>query len=189
MDIVKLPVVRNGQLYQFEPYLGLLLVRTCDGALSRADGLPSQVKRTLLMNDNPYRLQLANNYTIPDVNRRRWLKLYTRMLVRVCRASFGLARFIASFRLPVFNNATEAILFFRQMLPGQMQQNLCFPRSLFAAATSKNFRTGGVLFIGVFLPSRSMHAWVIEDAIQPDPYDNMWINFQPVAACYFSQRT
>jgi len=41
-----------------------------------------------------------------------------------------------------------------------------------------------VIFIGVFLPSKSMHAWIIEDGIQPDPSDTMWINFQPVAVLY-----
>lgn len=29
-----------------------------------------------------------------------------------------------------------------------------------------------------------MHAWIVEDGKQPDPFDDMWINFQPVAAIY-----
>jgi hypothetical protein len=37
------------------------------------------------------------------------------------------------------------------------------------------------LIIGVFLPSRAMHAWIIENHMQPDPQDRSWTSFQPVA--------
>jgi len=42
-----------------------------------------------------------------------------------------------------------------------------------------------VIFIGVFLPSNTMHAWIIEDGKIVDPYDGIWLNFQPVAALYY----
>jgi hypothetical protein len=38
-----------------------------------------------------------------------------------------------------------------------------------------------VVVIGVFLPSRAMHAWTIEGNQMADPYDDIWINYQPVA--------
>lgn len=38
------------------------------------------------------------------------------------------------------------------------------------------------MFIGAFLPSVQMHAWVIEDGMPADPHDDNWINFAPVAA-------
>jgi hypothetical protein len=49
---------------------------------------------------------------------------------------------------------------------------------------SRKFADMGVVLIGVFLPSRSLHAWIIEDGMQPDSSDKQWINFQPVAAVF-----
>ena len=36
------------------------------------------------------------------------------------------------------------------------------------------------MYIGIFLPSRNMHAWVIEDNLQTDEWDNYWILYQPL---------
>ena len=100
----------------------------------------------------------------------------------ICKLNFGLGRWFSKLGQPIFKDAGEAIRFFRKYKSGDIQNDLCLPRSLFAASTSKKFKDKGVVFIGVTLPSKSMHAWVIEDGMQPDPYDTMWINFQPVAA-------
>ena len=37
------------------------------------------------------------------------------------------------------------------------------------------------MFIGAFLPSVQMHAWVIEDGMHADVGDNSWTNYTPVA--------
>ncbi len=184
MAIHLIPIARKGLLYSFEPFSGLLLVRPIKGQDVQTHRLPEQIQFNLHQNDRPYQLRQASSELKTDVRAGRWLKIYAYILVRICQASFGLARIFAYFRFPVFNNASEAILAFRTIFPGQVQEDLCFARSLFATSTSKKYGVGDVVFIGVFLPSRSMHAWVIEGGIQPDPLDNIWINFQPVAACY-----
>lgn len=99
----------------------------------------------------------------------------------LCRRQFYLARLWASFRQPCFDTAAEAIRFFRDHVTGD-QSTLCLPRALFAAKTSRRFVADGVLFIGVFLPARSLHAWVIEGGSLADPCDDAWINYRPVAA-------
>jgi hypothetical protein len=104
-------------------------------------------------------------------------------VVYLCRANlFWLAYKYISFLKPSFEDSSQAIAFFRRQVYSAPQDSLCLPRSLFAASASRRFAEAGVLFIGVFLPSRSMHAWIIEDGRQPDIDDSMWINFRPVAA-------
>ena len=103
-------------------------------------------------------------------------------VVYLCRANlFWLAYKYISFLKPSFEDSSQAIAFFRQQVYSAPQDNLCLPRSLFAASASKRFAESGVIVIGVFLPTRNMHAWIIEDGRQPDSHDSMWINFRPVA--------
>jgi hypothetical protein len=101
-------------------------------------------------------------------------------LMWLSRRQFFCARLYASWRVPLFATAREAILFFRQHAEGD-QEELCLARALFAAKTSRRFAEEGAVVIGVFLPSRAMHAWVIEGDEMADPYDGIWINYQPVA--------
>jgi hypothetical protein len=101
-------------------------------------------------------------------------------LIRLCRMQFFLARLYAAWRCPLFDSAREAIAFFRAHAPGD-QAELCLARALFAAKTSRRFPSEGVVLIGVFLPARSLHAWVVEAGEIADVSDDLWINFQPVA--------
>jgi hypothetical protein len=103
-----------------------------------------------------------------------------RRLVHYSQFQFLLARVYASWRQPLFENANDASTFFRCHTEGD-QTELCLARALFTAKTSRRFRSEGVVIIGVFLPSRSMHAWVIEGGRIADPFDDIWINYQPVA--------
>lgn len=107
-----------------------------------------------------------------------------RRLVALSRFNFWLACRYASLGRPIFSDAAEAIRAFHCHTADQDQKVLCLPRSLFAARMSQKFADMGVVLIGVFLPSRSLHAWIIEDGIQPDSSDKQWLNFQPVAAIF-----
>lgn len=80
----------------------------------------------------------------------------------------------------MFKNAFEATMFFCEAIEAN-QMKLCLPRSIFVATTSKQFKETGVMFIGIFHPTRHMHAWIIEDGIQPYINDNLWINYTPVS--------
>jgi len=103
-------------------------------------------------------------------------------VVKLCATNFFLARVYSAVRRPVFESAAPAVNFFRSVMPGRPQRDLCLPRALFAAKTSQAFATSGVVFLGAFLPSRLMHAWVIEAGCQPDTRDDIWTQYRPVAA-------
>ena len=58
----------------------------------------------------------------------------------------------------------------------------CLQRALTVAKCSKKFKTHGVVLIGAQLPLKSLHAWIVEDGVQPDPEDRQWVNFLPLLA-------
>jgi hypothetical protein len=152
-----------------------------EGALGGADG--EKVARSLALCDNPYHLDppgIAASTTAEWQNPRRGVGM-ANLLIKLCRQQFWLACLSASWRKPLFASSAEAIAFFRATVDGD-QATLCLPRALFAAKTSGAFAADGVILIGVFLPARSMHAWVIEGGALADPQDDQWINYQPVAA-------
>jgi hypothetical protein len=147
---------------------------------------PAKINRALSLCRDPYRIRpmeestsSAASVTSESEDPQRGVKIANR-LVNLCRRQFWLAHVSASFHTPLFENSAAAISFFRRRVNGD-QATLCFPRALFAAKTSKAFAASGVVFIGVFLPARSMHAWVIEGDAVADASDDIWINHEPVA--------
>jgi hypothetical protein len=98
------------------------------------------------------------------------------------RFNFLLAQLYASATYPIFKNSRDAVFFFENHPSGVSQNVLCLSRTLFAAKTSQTFSRFGVILIGAFLPSRLMHAWIIEDGRQVDPYDRIWTQYRPVGA-------
>jgi hypothetical protein len=144
--------------------------------------LPYNLNKLFIKVANPYLLKsTSTNEFNKKFSKPSIFSYYiTKVFTYLCLHSFILVRILSHFHFPIFNTTEEAILFYRGIYPKE-QQNLCLPRSLFAACTSKSFKKGGALFIGVFLPSRAMHAWIIEENKQPDLYDDIWICYQPVA--------
>lgn len=185
MKITKLPVFFEGKSYMFETFMGLLLEKSCNEKSTTKEDFSPKVAEALSLNNNPFTLQKLQGNIKKEIPKISILtKLYVKALIRVCKVAFLIARIFTLFRLPIFENSTEAILIFRKTATKYLQSDLCLPRALFAAVTSKKFKDKGVVFIGVSLPSKSMHAWVIEEDVQPDPYDGIWINFQPVAVIW-----
>jgi hypothetical protein len=70
----------------------------------------------------------------------------------------------------------------KHLFPEDQYTESCLQKALTVAKTSKKFKTHGVLFIGAQLPLKNMHAWIIEDGIQPDQADRNWINYLPLLA-------
>lgn len=149
-------------------------------------GVTLKIRNALDRCENPYLLsapadelhQVLSSPLAPKAAERA-IRFVDR-LIWLSRRQFLCARLYASWRVPLFATAREAILFFRQHAKGD-QEVLCLARALFAAKTSRRFAEQGAVVIGVFLPSRAMHAWVIEGDDLSDPYDGIWINYQPVA--------
>jgi hypothetical protein len=174
-----------GELFSLSPYFGCLYKSAsfCMGECGDQT-LPKKLKQILENCRNPFTLTpniipVHNSY--PTAGRKAAERSLKRIL-RLCKTNFWLARCYASLLRPKFQSAREAVNFFNEITSHLDHDTLCLPRSLFAAAHSHAFRQSGAVLIGIFLPSRSMHAWIIEDGCQPDPQDSMWINYRPVAA-------
>lgn len=106
-----------------------------------------------------------------------------RRLLRIGNRRFLLSLVYASFLNPLFDTTRDAISSI-SYLPAQRKNRtkLCLQRTLLAAKTSRSFAKQGVLFIGAHLETYEMHAWIIEDGMQPDYEDREWINYQPLLA-------
>ena len=173
----------GNKIYRIHKIFGLLL--EFDKSKSKNIILSNKPEKLLQYVKNPYLLvsnieetKIATEFKYCFIG-----KLLAKVYTSLCLRSFFFFRLLSYCRFPIFNSTQDAILFYQNLFPYE-QQNLCLPRSLFAACTAKSFKDEGAIFIGVFLPSRAMHAWIIEKHCQPDPYDDIWICYQPVAIMY-----
>ena len=178
-----LPIEKKEVCYFFESFTGCLLVNNREPQHLLKKISTSKLSYAVECCNQPY-IITNKNFKKQPVNISPIIKWYAKLLVWLCKHSFFLGRCFAKIGWTCFATTEEAICAFRQIFPTPQQADLCYPRTLFAASLSKTFKAKGCIFIGVYLPSKSMHAWMIEDGTQPDPFDNMWINFQPVAALY-----
>lgn len=185
--ITHFPIIKGNSLFQISGFSGTLFSFIEDHYSPRPSrALPPKIRNAAERCANPYLLPAPSDETPadssaplhPDAG-----KLGTKFvekLIRLSQRQFLCARLYASWRVPLFASAREATLFFRKHANGD-QNELCLARALFAAKTSRRFAEEGAVVIGVFLPSRAMHAWVIEGDDAADPYDGSWINYQPIA--------
>lgn len=128
--------------------------------------------------DNPYCLQRRDDGSEMEI--RTLIKWYAHLLIFL-HQHFYFGLYLLSFlRMPVFEDAGSACKAFRTIIL-KNQNKLCLPRAVFVSTTSKRFRKNGAMYIGVFLPSRQMHAWVIEDEMHADVNDDYWQMYTPVA--------
>lgn len=130
---------------------------------------------------NPYKIQ---SITYPSTQARVgwYVKLYAQSLARLASFSFYLTylfTYIPLIHLP--DSRTAAQVFNAIYATPYQKRTMCLARTFFIMATSLTFRKHGTAFIGVFLPGKKMHAWVIESGYNPDPADQVWIMYQPVA--------
>jgi hypothetical protein len=185
MKFISLPIYFDEKRYELNPIFGMLLEFEKNNT-DKTIAMPKKIIEALGYCNNPYTLTKIESVSIKKLSviKKYKLSAYANLLISINKLNFCLVKFCSNIELPVFDNATNSILFFRNNKPSAIQNNLCLPRSLFAASSSKLFKKNGVIFIGVSLPSNMMHAWIIEDGKQPDQFDTMWINFQPVAAIY-----
>ena len=185
MKFIRLPIHFEEKRYELNPLFGMLLEFEKNNQ-NLVIKMPKKLTEALEYCNNPYALKKHESISKKptSIYVTKTLKLYSNLLININKLNFGLGRVFTVFGKPVFDNASMSISFFRNNKPGIIQNDLCLPRTLFAASTSKIFKEKGVIFIGVSLPSNLMHAWIIEDGKQPDPFDTMWMNFQPVAAIY-----
>lgn len=184
MKLYHLPIKSSNNTFKLDSLSGSLMSFNSDSVKTSNSIFPDKLLKALSECNNPYLLD-SKIYEITHSidSKSNFNKKSITIIKQITRMSFWLgyktAPIICSKK---FENTKIAIDFFRIKTQIKSEDILCLPRSIFAAASSKTFEKNGVIFIGVFLPSNSMHAWIIEDGVQPDPWDTIWTNFQPVAA-------
>lgn len=127
---------------------------------------------------DPYKLRKRTISVIPQIL--TITKCYAYFLLFAWKYCYPLIYIISHLHFPIYEDAGSANLAFREITKHKNQRVLCLPRAVFIATTSKRFKQHGAMFIGCFFPSRHMHAWVIEDGMQADVFDNQWTSFTPL---------
>lgn len=181
MKWTNLPIAERENFYFMCSWTGALMQSQSDG-LVKIEPLNKKLEVALKFCHKPYSMRnISSSLDCTHICSQRQ-KARAKLMIYLSQFNLLIARKYASYSKPFFNRSSDAINFFHEATPSSERSKLCLPRSLFAAKTSKSFKDAGVILIGVFLPSRQMHAWIIEDGQQPDPYDNIWHLYRPVAA-------
>lgn len=176
--------LRN-KTYHFNRYFGWLMAKKAED--STEFGIPEFEHLPISLSDNLK--AVLNPYLSKETPKRRSVAVTGRMrryayLLHWMHKYFYPGLYLCSFlKLNMFNSGVEACDAFCSIFPDH-QDILCLPRSIFIASTSQRFNSEGTLFIGVLLPTRSMHAWVFESGANVWRNDHYWINYTPLAVMY-----
>jgi len=112
-------------------------------------------------------------------------KMYERILF-LRKMNYWFVKQYACFTRPLFNDSLQAFSGLAKLnITTLTDSRGCLNRTMAVAKSSIEFKKSGVLFIGADLPHTSLHAWIIENNYQPDPWDRDWINYLPIAAYTF----
>ena len=175
----------NDLYYYISPFTGNLIVNKSDIVSSK---LNSNIKKNLSFNDNPYDLRPLSsdcNIVLSDINMIK-INFYNNKLMCLGNNRFFLSCLYSRLRAPLFENTMLAFDHISKLdIHKKNKGKICLQRALLAAKTSKSFKNKGTLFIGAQLPTGIMHAWIIEDGIQPDRQDREWIMYKPLLAITF----
>lgn len=177
MSYQSLNTTFKGRRYRYNALFGWLI--GCKKRPKAYVCLNAKTSGQLEYVDNPYLIPVGN---LPqkDVTYGYLIRRYALLLIWL-HSHFYIGLWILShFRFPIFDNAVVSCDVFCDIHP-QNQHLLCLPRSVFAATTSKSFRKCGIMVIGAFLPSRRMHAWIMENGRNAWRRDVNWINYTPIA--------
>ena len=177
MRIHQIPVLFNQKLYLFGKF---------SGSLFESDKKSMTTNRRCAWKDDswmcvedPYRLKKREN--VEDAVHVSWLMTnYAKLLVYLCSRCFFAAYMLSKVNVIKMADAGKANKAFRSIIK-ENQNTLCLPRALFISSVSRRFKRHGAMYIGCFFPTKSMHAWVIEDGMLADEYDKYWIMYNPVA--------
>ena len=148
-----------------------------------------KLKKALNAVGNPYSFEVqkpndsSKEFDIKALNK---LSKFNDKLLKIGNNNFFLSRIYARLNNILFENSVEAFDAISKLETHIKNKNdLCLQRSLLIMKTSKSFKKNGVLFVGASLPSGKMHAWIIENGVQPDRLDRNWIMYKPLLAIYY----
>lgn len=177
-----------GSGWAIHPLSGSLLKTSLESVGSfQCSSLPPRVTNALKYCDDPYLLtpSTAPNFALTAQSDLTDASLQIQNQfenIKKFRAfNFYAALLYASFPSICFQESKQAFASLNS-LNEHVTKDTCLEKCLAVAKCSLSFKDNGVLFIGAHLPLQAMHAWIIEDGIQPDNIDRQWINFLPLMA-------
>lgn len=180
----RLPVYSHGFFWEISGFTGSLLRSSKD--LSKKVVSPKTLS-ALKYVDNPY-----NCYKPRDINLsvssevKNQLEVMHNRLLKISNSRFMMSLIYANMQRVLFDTTEQAFSVISKIeTQTRDRTKLCFQRSLLAAKTSRSFKEKGVLFVGAQIPTKDMHAWIIEDGGQPDYEDRNWVNYRPLLAIRF----
>lgn len=154
MKIVSIFANYDNAKYTLNKTFGLLLMNNNVKFINYSDKVESALAKVL----NPYKLSPLKTL---KKEKTKLNKTFITILVKTytffCLKSFLFVRLLSFVRFPIFNSTDDAINYYRKFYPNR-QQDLCLPRTLFAATTSKSFKKMGFCLLGCFYLAREcMH--------------------------------
>lgn len=175
--------IYRGKVYYFNSITGWLISRKANSNILR-----NTPRLTIPCQKAEFNLNIVLNPFLTNEPKgeckstqiNRIIKYYAKLLIWLHRYFYPGIYLLSKFRFEIFADGVVAADIFCNIHP-QNQRVLCLPRSVFIATTSKKFKQSGTMFIGAFLPSRHMHAWIIEDGINVYRHDYIWTNFTPIS--------
>lgn len=185
MKFTVLPYCFNDRFFYISPYNGNLNV--CKKPLFK-EKINLKVINALYFCDNPYKLTpLEYDLTVSiSQDSLREIEKYNKLLIMLGNKMFLPSCIYSRFTNSIFENTIDAFDHIAKIdLHKEKKGKICLQRALLAAKTSKTFKTEGTLFIGALLPTGVMHAWIIENGVQPDRQDREWIMYKPLLAINF----
>lgn len=179
----KLPVNLFDSSWVICPFTGSLVKAKENVLTGEVSHLPEKIERSLFYCNEPFKLQpisknsdeLLTESQISSLN-----KIHNRLLY-LGNSRFLMSVLYAGYQKHIFDDSIQAMSAL-SLLPEHITQSRCLQKTLFTAKTSRSFKDNGVLFIGAQLPTGDMHAWIIENDMQPDFVDRSWVNFRPLVA-------
>lgn len=180
----QLPVKAYGHTWSISPFTGNLLLHNKEFSVNQK--LPSKVLEALDYCNHPYKLKpieedpnFLDSFNIRDIE--KLTSVYKR-IDKIGSGNFFLSYLYAGLRHKSFDDSSGLISLINHIQSDEQKSSGCLQKSLCVAKLSRSFKKDGVLFIGALLPIGQMHAWVIENGIQPDANDRGWINYRPMLA-------
>lgn len=179
----KLPVNLFGFSWVICPLTGNLVKAEENVLTRRNESIPEKIERALFYCNEPFDLRSFSensSESLTEFQRNSLNKIHNRLLC-LGNSKFLMSILYAGYSKHIFDNSVQAMTAL-SALPEHSTQGRCLQKALATAKTSKSFKNDGVLFIGAHLPTGIMHAWIIENDIQPDFLDRSWVNYRPLVA-------
>ena len=183
MKVTNCPIVFYNEEFRFNRFWGCLIRRK--GILEHGNptiDIAGVKRENIEVVNNPFRIRRRKQGSdMEKIRHPQMAKAYAKTLTWLCTHCYPLVTLLFHLRMNMFRDAENASMFYYSVYPDRkQQQTLCLPRALFIATTSRRFAAHGALFVGAFLRMVRMHAWVMEDGMPADRFDNQWIYYRPV---------